>query len=76
MRNKIILLTFVLFMSFGNVFADIAPMDKPNEKETKQGVCFLPVVIGGTLFSLSLVVLGLRIIRKQENRGKQQETTE
>ncbi|HQU83656.1 MAG TPA: hypothetical protein PKY59_11045 [Pyrinomonadaceae bacterium] len=75
MKNKIVLFAFILLMSFSIVSADIPPPDRSSENE-KQGICFLPLIIGGTLFSLSLVVVGLRIIRKQENRGKQQETTE
>lgn len=67
MKNKSILIAFILLMSFSNVFADLAPLDKSTESEKqKQGICFTPTVAAGILFSLSFIVFGLRFIRKRQ----------
>lgn len=67
MKNKIILIAFILLMSFINVFGDMLPLDKSTESEKqKQGICFAPTVAAGILFSLSFIVFGLRIMRKRE----------
>lgn len=67
MRNKFILLTFILLMSFSSAFADLAPLDKPSEKETQEkGICFAPTAAAGILFSLSFIVFGLRFMRKRK----------
>lgn len=70
MKNKIILIAFILLMSFSNVFADLAPLDKSTESEKqKQGICFAPTVAAGVLFSLSFIIFGLRFMRKREVGG-------
>lgn len=67
MRNKIILIVFILFMNFSNIFADMVPLDKSTESEKqKQGICFTPTAAAGALFSLSFIVFGLRFLRKRE----------
>lgn len=67
MKNKIILIAFILLMSFSNVFADLAPLDKSTESEKqKQGICFAPTAAAGVLFSLSFIIFGLRFMRKRE----------
>lgn len=67
MKNKFILLAFILMMSVGNVFADILQPDKSTESEKqKQGICFAPTVSAGVLFSLSFIIFGLRFMRKRE----------
>jgi len=70
MRKKIILIAFILMMSVGNVFADLAPSDKSTESEKqKQGICFAPTAVAGVLFSLSFIIFGLRFMRKREVGG-------
>lgn len=72
MRKKLLPIVFVLLLNCGSAFADIQPLPPSSvkEEEKKQGICFSPTVVGGVFLSLSLIVFGLRFLRRKELESK------